>query len=181
MANSPILGLEDQNYQGVVPGGYPERVEIDRVANQNKTSIDRLVGQVTSSFSTNVNVSGNIADHIGQPLAAAFTRAPRIITQVVAFASTSGSGGVTELDVQISASNGGFISIFGNAAQRANISSSLGDYGLARSAVTGALWPANARMRVVAISAAGAAGVAASAQNNVTVEVFWKPSGSYLL
>ena len=109
-----------------------------------------------------------------------YARSPIVWKEMVAFATHSGSCGVTSIDVQQQeAAGGGFQTIFANAAFRPNVSSSLGDYGVAKAStfLTGTL-ATGLMVRAVVTSVAGTQ-TGADSQRGVTVQLFYCVSGSY--
>ena len=148
-------------------------------------AVNEFAGLVTGSFSLTFKTSGSSAGLLGQNagvIGAAYTREDNVIREVVAWAASSGSGGVTRIDVDIQQGvAGNFSSIFSNSAFKPAVSSSLGNYGIARSAsfVSGSdmVWRAGTLIRAQLETAAGVE--AASAQSGLTVQVFYTPSGSY--
>lgn len=181
---TPVIGLEPLNSAGVPP--HPTRdLEEDRVSNVNCDIVDAFVGHVSASLSSLLCMSsGSASDNLddGGVIGAAYTPTNRIIREIVCWAHKSGSGGVSRIDVDIQQGVGGnFSSIFTNNAFKPALSSSLGNFGLARAStfVSGSnmVWPAGTLIRANLETAAGAAGL--SGQKGVTVDVRWVPSGSY--
>lgn len=188
---TPVLGLNRAEVASTDIRSYPVAVELENALNLNRDEIDDFAGLVSGSV-TVFAPSGSASDFLGDgaSLGAAFNRGPdRVIQEVVAFAATSGSGGVTTIDVRVQGTpgNASFTSIFGpvggpaNAAMHVALSSSLGNWGLARSSGftsgSNTVWKAGSILRAVATTAAGAAN--ASGQRGVTVHVYWAPSGSF--
>lgn len=168
------LNLEPANSAGE-PYTYPNRVEDDRIENANATSVDAFAGKLTSSFCSTFFVSGTSTANLGMDIGAEYSPINKVITEVLAFCPVSGSGGVTTIDVQRQQDGVGtaFVSIFSNAAFRPALSSSLGNYGIARSStISGTLWPAGTILKASFTTAA-------TLQRDVTVVVTWKPSASY--
>ena len=178
--NTPVLQLQVPDTAGV-PLDYGDRLGNDQSLSSSLNGLDAFVGLLTGSLKHHAAMSGNIATMVGQPLGVFYVRSPITLTEMVAWASTSGSGGVTSLDVQLSSSltGGTFQSVFANAANRANVSASFGNYGLASTKTfqTSSI-PAGVLLRLQVISAAGDA-TAPNAQNNVTADLFYKPTFTY--
>lgn len=181
MATTPVINLEPQNVLAVPP--HPTRdLEMDRVDNANHDKLDAWAGQVSGSFETVFNMSsGSATENLSANifLGAAYAPTDRVIKEVVCWAHTSGSGGVTQIDVQVGLTN--FASIFTNTAFKPALSSSLGNFGLAKSSTftsgSNTRWIAGTLIRAKLDTAAGAAGL--SGQNGVTVCIRWVPSGSF--
>lgn len=147
-------------------------------------AIDAFAAHVTASFVTTFHYSGSAADLLtGDFGSAHYATADRIVTNVVCWAATSGSGGVTTIDVQKQLGAGlGFASLFsGSAVARPALSASVGNYGIVSTTSfvsgTSPIWSAGTLMRSVVLSAAGGTGL--NGQKGLTVQVFWAPSGSY--
>lgn len=181
---TPVISLESMNSAGVPP--HPTRdLEEDRVSNANANTIDAFMGHMSASFSSLLCMSsGSASDNLddGGVIGVAYSPTNRIIREVVCWAHKSGSGGVSRIDVDIQQGVGGnFSSIFSNNAFKPALSSSLGNFGLARGTtfVSGSnmVWPAGTLIRANLETAAGAAGL--SGQKGVTVDIRWVPSGSY--
>ncbi len=187
---TPILGLESPNLESVPPH-YTRDLDSDRCHGNNTAAVDKFAGGVTSSFYSLFWVSSSFDGPVGGDVGSEYTRSDRVIQQVVAYAAGSGSGGVTTIDVQVQqgpVAPSNFSSIFGtnggaaNAAMKVALSASLGNYGVASSSlfVSGSnmLWPAGTIIKTVFSTAAGAP-LATSTQKGITIQVFWKPSGTY--
>lgn len=162
--------------------GVKDREDLFDKIDNGFEAVNEFAGLVTGSFSVLFETSGSAFDRVGQDLGSAYTREDFVIREVVAWAATSGSGGVSRIDVDVQQGPGGnFSSIYSNNAFKPALSSSLGNYGLARgnTFVSGSdmRWPAGTLIRAQLETAAGAAGL--SGQNAVTVQVFYTPSGSY--
>mgnify|MGYP001567576845 CR=1 FL=1 len=171
--NTTVLQLPVPDKASTPVNSFVDRVADDQLLSSSLVAIDQFASAVTGSMSSVVFVSGNLAPFKTQVVYAEIANTPRVISQVVAFAQNSGSGGVTSVDVELSSSAAGFQTIFANAAARAKVSSSLGNYGIARSAApVTASWNAGALMRVVLYSDT-------IDQASLSVNVMWKPSGSY--
>lgn len=174
------LDLEDVEIAGL-PTDYGSRVDNENATARNMTKIQTYAGHVTSSFCTTFAPSGSVSDMLGDGaiIGASYTRINRVFNEVVAYAAKSGSGGVTEIDIQIqNTPAGAFSSIFSSSLQRPCVSSSIGDFGAVyRRTFVSSSWPVGCIMRAQLVSAAGAAN--ASGQRGLNVHVFWKPSGSY--
>ncbi len=184
MANTPVIDLETQNI-AQSPPHYTKDLEEDRVNNANSTKLDVWAGEVSGSFSSLLCISsGSASDNLddGGIIGVAYTPFDRIIREVVCWAHKSGSGGVSRIDVDIQQGpNGNFSSIFSNNAFKPALSSSLGNFGLAKASTfvsgTNMVWPAGTLVRAHLETAAGAAGL--SGQKGVSVDIRWVPSGSY--
>lgn len=190
---SPVLGLQRAEVASFDLRQYTVEVDLENVLNGNRTTLDQFAAYTTSSLYSLFQISGSTSDNLGDAggLGAEYNRSQdRVIQEVIAFAATSGSGGVSTIDVQVQQGPGGnFASIFGplggppNNAMRVALSASLGNYGIARSGqsnmVSGSnmLWPRGTLLKCQLTTAAGAAGV--SGQKGLIVQVFWTPSGSY--
>lgn len=192
-AFSPVLGLPRLEVASFDIRSYPFAVDLENSLNSGRQSLDQFAANTTSSLYSLFQVSGSTSDNLGDAggMGAEFNRSQdRVIQEIVAFAATSGSGGVTTIDVQVQGTAGAaaFTSIFGpvggpaNAAMRVALSSSLGNYGIARSngftSGSNTVWPKGSIMRCLLTTAAGAAGI--SGQKGLIIQVFWAPSGSYL-
>jgi hypothetical protein len=181
MAQSPVLQLSASVLAELNGPNYWARSNDDAKENWNRDTVDSWAGNVTASFSTKFHYSGSASDLLGEGglIGTAYTPAARVIKEVVAWASASGSGGVTTLDVKVQ--YGSFSSIFTNDVLRPHLSASAGNYSLSKKStfVSGSnmVWRAGTILRAELLGAAGAAG--ASGQKGVTVEVFWVPSASY--
>lgn len=168
-----VLQLQVPDEASAPRNSYPDQLSNDQQLSSSLVALDQFAASVTGSMSSVVFVSGNLAPFKTQVVYAEIANTPRVISHVVAFAQNSGSGGVTSVDVELSSSAAGFQTIFANDAARAKVSSSLGNYGIARSAApVTASWNAGALMRVVLYSDT-------VDQASLSVNVMWKPSGSY--
>ncbi len=188
---SPVLGLPRHEVT-LEPITCPDMtLGLEQSLNAGRQNIDQMAGCLTASCFTSFAVSSSF-DGIagGSDGWAEYTRTDRVIQEVVAWAAQSGSGGVTTIDIQIQQGPGGnFSSIFGplggptNAAMRVALSSSLLNYGLAKSGqanmVSGSnmVWKAGTLMKCLFTTAAGAPG--GSAQKNIVTQVYWSPSASF--
>lgn len=170
---SNVLGLETQNYAAVIPGGFPERVESDRIVNTNDGKIDAALGILTSSFCSTFFVSGAISECIMKTVGADISNLSRTFRHYKVMSATSGSGGVTTLDVQLS-SSAGWTSIFSNDRLRPHLSSSDQVMINSGSTFSTATWSADQALRVTVKEAAGSSG--ANGQVGVTLVLFWKPA-----
>ncbi len=188
--NSPVLGLPRLEVASFDLRQYSVEVDLENALNQARQNIDQMVGLLTGTCYTDFHVSSSFDGLAGgADVGSAYTRQDRVIQEVVAWAGASGSGGVTTIDVQVQGPAGNFCSIFGplgaasNAAMRPALSSSLGNYGIARSGQTlmvsgsNMVWKAGTLMKCLFTTAAGA--VDGSAQKNIDVYVHWSPSGSF--
>lgn len=182
MANTPVINLEDADLTST-PEHYTKRLEEERIENANADKIDLFMGHLSASFSTVFRISGSVSDrldHLGI-IGAEYTPVDRVIKNVVCWAHTSGSGGVTVVDIQVQGPAGNFVSIFSNLAYKPALSSSYGDFGLASGSVfisgSNMRWAAGKLMRAIVGPVAGATGL--DGQKMFTVDVRWVPSGSY--
>lgn len=182
MAQTPVLQLQNTQLADGDPRSYPFKLDFDTNLFGAHTALDLHAGNMTGSCYTLFTLgSGTIspAGSVGKDIGAEYTRTNRVLQEVVAFATNSGSGGVTRIDVQVQDSGGTFNSIFSNNAFKPALSSSLGNYGVAKSATfLTSSWGAGKIIKASLDTAAGDA-TAANAQTGLTVMVFWKPSGSY--
>jgi len=189
--SSPVLGLTRVDL-GEGPWTYQKAVDVENALNRERDLIDAMTGFLTASCYTMFQISGSAADNLGDAggLGAEYNRVTdRVIQEVVAFAATSGSGGVSTIDIQIQQGPGGnFSSIFGPGGSSNNVfksalSSSLGNYGISKVSnlnfVSGSnmVWPKGTLLRAVLTTAAGTSGV--GGQKGLIVQVFWSPSGSF--
>ena len=181
MSNSPVLNLEQLDVE-TRPPHYNERVEEDRIVNDSRDKVDAWAGHVTASFCSTFAINSGTADTrlaVDDVIGMEYVRSDRVIVGCTAFASMSGSGGVTTVDIQVSSSADGadaaWNSIWTNDAHRPAVSASLGDYGLASSAspVRSGTLRAGNKVRCRLLSAA------TTLQKNLTVQLWWKPSASY--
>ncbi len=188
-----VLQLTGSELQNLNQQYFWERADHDAKLDSTLAAIDSWAGKVTASFEThfyspqsgsNANILLNSVLPAGY-LGSAFSPINRVITEVIAWAATSGSGGVTRLDVQIqqgATQPANFSSIFSNNAFKPALSSSLGNfYRVSCSTfVSGAnmVWTASSSLKVILDTAAGdATGI--NGQHNINVVIKWKPSGSY--
>lgn len=192
-AFSPVLGIPRADLTDRDVRSYGAELDLETSININRLNTDQFAAFATGSMYSLFQISGSTSDNLGDAggLGAEYNRAcDRVIQEVVAFAATSGSGGVSTIDVLVQQGVGGnFSSIFGplggptNNAMRVALSSSAGNYGLAKSGqsnmVSGSnmVWPKGTLLKCQLVTAAGAAGV--SGQKGLIVQVFWSPSGSY--
>lgn len=193
MSNTPVLQLTSSEWGALNEPYYIERSIEDTKQLTNNQSIDDFAGRVTGSFETHLWSPGTgsnatILLNSGLPagyLGSAYSPIDRVITEVVAWAATSGSGGVTRLDVQIqqgAVQPANFSSIFSNNAFKPALSSSLGNFYRisARTFISGTnmVWAASSSLKVILDTAAGdATGI--NGQHGINVVIRWKPSGSY--
>lgn len=181
MARTPVLDMEDVDLTSR-PSHFTKDLESERTIKAFRDDVDRFAGQITGSFASVAAPSGSASDMLGDGgvIGSFYAREDRVIKEVVAWAATSGSGGVTRVDVAVQGPAGDFVSIFGNNALKPAVSSSLGNYGISQVAtfISGSnmRWVKGKLMRVSLDTAAGAAGV--SGQKGLTVSVIWDPSGS---
>lgn len=172
--SSHVLNLETANSAGG-PVAYPERLEDDRVENSNRDKLDAWAGVVSGSFCTRFFVSGTVTANQGMDIGCEYAQVDRVITEVVAYAPVSGSGGVTRINVlrQQDGPGQAFVSIYSNDAFKPALSASLGNYGIARGGeISGSVWAAGTLLKATFDTAA-------TLQRDVTVCVMWKPRFSY--
>lgn len=173
---------------GTLPTSVFGRRELDGLLDRiddNFEAVNEWAGDVTGSLSVLFVTSGSATEKLGAmagELGSAYARVDHVIREVVCWAAASGSGGVSRVDVDVQQGPAGnFSSIFSDNAFKPALSSSLGNYGLARGAtfVSGSnmRWPAGTLIRAQLETAAGAGGL--SAQSGICVQVFYTPSGSY--
>lgn len=188
--NTSVLQLPVPDTAAEQPMSYQGRLANDQALSGALVNLDDNAARVSGSFYSLFSMSGAVIDVMGSDggagvLGVEYTRTPRIIQEVVAWAAASGSGVlVTRLDVQVQQgpAPANFSSIYSNNAFKPAISSSLGNYGVSRTATfvsgAGAMpWPANTLLKVSVDAAHAGAGL--NAQRHITCQVFWKPSGSY--
>lgn len=171
---SPVLDLEPLDTASG-PMNYPKRVEHDAIHNGNLDAIDDFAGDVTASFSTTFNSSGVLSTLLTSDVGSAYAEFDRVITGVKAWHATAGSSGVTTVNVlrQQDGVGGALVSIYSNAAFFPAVSQSLGAYGVASGGtISGTLW----KKGTVLVSRITTAGVASA---DLTVQINWKPSGTY--
>lgn len=189
---SAVLGLKRFEVATAPSLDYGTRLELEQSLNTMRDRVDLLLGMLTGSCYEEFVASSSF-DGIagGADVYAEYNPGPaRTLQEVIAWCGSSGSGGVTTIDIQIQQGPGGnFASIFGplggppNNAMRVALSSSLGNYGLAKqgqsSFVSGTnmVWQPGTLMKCVFTTAAGAVG--GSAMKNIVTQVRWSPSGSW--
>jgi len=188
---SPVLGMGQHLIAQGDIRSYEGELALESQLNSHRDKIDLWAGFTTASFYSLFQVSGSTSDNLGDAggVGAEFNpTCDRVIQEVVAFAATSGSGGVTTIDCLVQQGVGGnFSSIFGplggpsNAAMRVALSSSLGNYGIATShgfvSGTNMVWPRGTILKTQLTTAAGAAGP--NGQKGLIIQVRWTPSGSF--
>jgi hypothetical protein len=186
MAKSPIFQV-DALSQASGPDRFEERVDQDRILNDLRDKLDLWAGKVTGSFCSKFERSGSAASLLAdtaQIFGSEYAREDRLVTEVVCFAARSGSGGVTRFDVQVQQVPGAtnFASLFSNNVFKPALSSSLGNYGVAKASTftsgTTSPWRKGTVLKVVLDTAAGEANML-DGQDGLVCQVFWKPSGSY--
>jgi hypothetical protein len=173
-ADFRVLGLSSVDFGHNGALSYPDRVDEQNILNADMQAVDAFAGQVTGSFASSFFVHGNLTSgsFAGEVVHAEYAPVARVIKEVVAFARDNGDALVTSVDVQLS-SSAGWASIYSNASFRPNVSASIGAGGIARSsAQSTSAWNAGQVMRVVLQSVA-------TDQKDLSVNVIWKPSGSY--
>lgn len=172
------LNIETANLAGG-PLAYAERVEEDRKEIANNSAFDSFAGIATASFSTHLMISGTVSTLLSSDIGSSYTKYNRVITDVIAWAARSGSGGVTRINVlrQEDGPGGAFVSIFANNANKPAVSASLGNNvptsgTQITSTISGSLWKAGTVLKATFDTAA-------DVQQDVNVVIFWRPSGSY--
>lgn len=189
--NTPVLDLQVTDTAADSPLDYSSRVNDDQQLSSSLAAIDTFAGNVTGSMGfTMFMLSGSVSDMLGDSgiIGSEYNRlCDRVIQEVIAWATTSGSGGVTTIDVLVqqgSVQPANFSTIYlGNNVYRPAVSSSLGNFGMSKTGasnfVSGSnmVWKKGSLLQAKLLTVAGAAGV--SGQKNLTVQIFWKPSGSY--
>lgn len=183
---TPVLNLTlPDNY--TYPPHPTVRLQNDQDVSSSLNKVDSFVGHVTASHFETFFVSGAIAGQLGSgtgssgPGAGKFygplVYAPtdRIITEVVAFQRMSGSGGVTRVNVLTGSKNNTFVSVFSNNALKPAVSAANGDFSVSSTKTfVNTTWPKGYLLGVALDTVCD--GPAA----DLTVHVFWKPSGSGL-
>jgi hypothetical protein len=160
------------------PNHYTKDLETERVVGEWR---DAITGSMCETFI----MSGAMSDMIGQYIGGVRYNDgnDKIITAVTIQCVNSGSGGVSRVDIRKAAAAtamGTDKSIFSHQEFRPALSASAGDFGVGRSTTfvaASASWARGQQLACVVLAGAGAAGL--SAQSNVAVRVWWKPSGSY--
>lgn len=171
MAN--VLNIGSLTIAGHPINSYYDRVQDENLVNANFQAVDRFAAVATSSFSTRFYLSGAVGGMLSDTSGAfgsAYTRGDRVLQEIVAWSEVPGSAGVTEVDLQILGANG-----WGSVAHKAfrpAVSSSLGPYvvSICQTFLTSS-WYIGQMMRVNLATQA-------TAQGNLIVEVYWKPSSS---
>lgn len=162
---------------------YTNRLAEDQALSSSIQVIDGFAGLVTGSFFEMFYCSGAVSNHLGgvfpEPYGGiAHANTDRVITGVFAMMVNSGSGGVTQIDVRCggsSALSSSTTSIFPNNAAKVILSSSVGAFGAVRATSfknSPQIWSAGTWLMPVVDTAA-------LLQSDVSVVVYWKPSGSY--
>jgi hypothetical protein len=174
-----LANLETQNYAQIIPGGFPERIEADRIENANNAKIEAILGAMTASFNTTFFVSGAMIDKVNNAIGGAVNADnPRVFRECKAWCVNSGSGAlVTTFDVQLS-SSAGWTSIFSNDKLRPHLSSSAGVAINSQTTFSTSTWNAGQALRAIIKDAAGG-DAGAGAQSGVTLAIYWKPSASF--
>lgn len=173
---SPVLDLEpvDVATQGLA---YTERLDLDNTINGNFDAVDAFSGQLTASYSTTFKTSGVMSTLLTSDIGSAYADYNRVIVGVKAWAANSGSGGVTRINVlrQQDGVGGALVSIYSNNAFKCALSggSAHASYKVfSGGTMSGTLWPAGTVLVVRPETAA-------DLMSDVTVQVNWKPSGTY--
>ena len=185
--NTKVLQLGVPDTFSVQTNDKTSELANDQLVVTAHTTLDAFAGFTTASccYSMFVVPTGsygylNSPGYIGHQgvFGAEYARQDRTFVEAVAWAAASGSGGVSTIDVQVGLVN--FQSVFASTASMLAVSASLGNYGLSKSSawVSGSntRWPAGMLMRAQLLTAVTAAGP--SDQEVLTVQIFWKPSGS---
>lgn len=186
------LGVNDT---ASTPGDYPDKVAQDQIESGNLATLDQSFASATGSYGcSSFYLSGSIIDNVtGGNAAAGFIGAEynplqdRIIRETVAFVAASGSNpaGFVQLDVQVQQGTvmpANFSSIYAGAANQPVISGSDGKFapkhGGAHVSGSNTLWKAGTILRVMGQTTSGLQG-GLGAMCGLTVNIFWKPTGSY--
>lgn len=194
--NTPVLGLQvpDTAGDGL---GYGDRLGDDQQLSSSLTAIDTFAGNMTGSacFTMFCPASGSVmdlspggTDAAAGVLGVEYNRScDRVIQEVVAFVAASGSNPAAVARVDVGIQQGttfpaNFGSIFTNAVFKPVISGSTGAYTPAKASTfvsgTNTVWRAGTLLKANVDLASGiAAGL--GAMRGLTVQVFWKPTGSY--
>lgn len=177
MANSATLNLEPV-LGASIPNDYADNVERERINTANISKLDQYASSLSASLFTMFCISGSTSDMLASDnyVGSEYNRVAKTLLEVVAWAQTSGSGGVTRVDVQLQEPGSlTWNSIFSDAALKPAVSSSLGDFGTSRATVfTTSSWAPGCMMRCKLDTAAGAPGI--SGQKGLTVQIFYKLS-----
>lgn len=194
--NTPVLQLQIPDTTDTPPTSFVDKLADDQQLSSSLQAIDTWAAAVTGSgfFSMFCPVTGSVLDfNISNGDAGSgfiggeYNRSiDRIIQEVVGFTSASGSNpaAVIRVDIQIQQGTvqpANFSSIFSNNAFKLAVSGSNQNSPAKTSTfVSGStmVWPRGTVLRAVADASSGvAAGL--GAMRGLTVQVFWKPSGSY--
>ncbi len=193
--NTTVMQLPVPDKASSPVNSYVDRVSDDQLLSSSLVILDQFSAVVTGTlFSTfcpttgsvldlNIATNDNGAGFVGTE----YNRSSdRVILEVVGFTSTSGSNpaGVVRCDVQVqqgAVQPANFSSIFSNNAFKLAVSGSAANGPVvARTFVSGSnmVWPKGTLLKVVADATNGLqAGL--NAMRGLSVQVFWKPSGSY--
>lgn len=191
--NTVVLQLPVPDTAGV-PTDYQDRLGNDQALSASHVVIDQFAAGMTGSacYTIWAIATGSATDFQGlgglnNILGLEFNRSQdRVIQEVVAYHIASGSGGVTTVDVLVqqgATQPANFSTVFksANNADKLALSSSAGNFGIARQAafVSGSnmVWPKGTLLQAKILTTAGGTGL--NAETGLTVQIFWKPSGSY--
>lgn len=174
---SEVLDLEPIDTASPSSLNYPRRVELDATINGNMDAVDAFAGHVTASYSTTFRTSGVVSTLLTSDVGSAYADHPRVITSVKAWAAVSGSGGVTRVNVlrQEDGVDSALVSIYSNNAFKPALSggSSHANYKVfSGGTISGSLWKPGTVLVV-------RCDTAAVLMSDMTVQVNWRPSGTY--
>jgi hypothetical protein len=186
--NTKVLQLGIPDTYSAQPNDLLTRAGNDQLISGAHGNIDTFAGFVTASacyslFTISTGSANDVqsSTNLNGVFGVEYARQDRTFVEAVAWPITSGSGGVTTIDLQVGLVN--FQSIFASTASMLALSASGGNFGVVKSSAfvsgTNTRWPVGTLMRAVCLTAAGDS-KQANAQTGVSVQVFWKPSGSAL-
>lgn len=196
--NTGILQLQIPDTSDTPATSYVDKLYDDQLLSSSLAILDNWSGLMTGScYSIFGPSSGSLADLLAggnnDGFGMEYSRTDRVIQEVVCWVNNTGSGGVTAVDVLIQqgvVQPANFSSIFAAGASKPGISgglggtvqpaATLGNRGLPASFVSGSntVWPKNTLLQVKMATAAGVGGASPGRASGLTVQVFWKPSGS---
>ena len=190
-----VLQLQVPDEASAPRNSYPDQLTNDQQLSSSLVAVDQFAANVTASmFTTFCPTTGSVLDlNIGGTdqgagfIGAEYNRSQdRSILEVIGFTSASGSNpvGVVRVDVQVqqgATQPANYSSIFSANAMKLAVSGSHANGpATARTFVSGTdmVWRKGTVLKAVADATSGVqAGL--SAMRGLTVQVFWKPSGSY--
>lgn len=191
--NTTTLQLQVPDRAAVPSNDYAGEVGLDQALSSSLVLVDEAVARHTGScVTTFMPTTGSVLDLIGGTdmgsgiMGVEYNRGcDRVILEVIGLAHASGSNPAGKAEVDIEVQQGvvqpaNFSSIFTNVAFKLAHS---GSHGLgpsrASTFVSGSnmVWRAGSCLRAV-IDATSGLGAGLSAMRGLTVQVFWKPSGS---